>query len=115
LGGYKSFKLVNGEDVHVVYETKKIKTLEGIKNYKFPKYSAGPFGNDINGPWICKDNFFYLLAKENLGWKDIHCSKIDDPETNINYLKYYDKKKAIKKKIIKMVEKIFRVFKKINF
>lgn len=115
LGGYKSFKLVNGEDVHVVYETKKIKTLEGIKNYKFPKYSAGPFGNDINGPWICEDNFFYLLAKENLGWKDIHCSKIDDPEININYLKYYDKKKAIKKKIIKMVEKIFRVFKKINF
>ena len=112
LGGYKSFKLVNGEDIHVIYDKTKIKTLKGVENYKFLKYSAGPFGNDVNGPWINEDNFFYLLAKENLGWKDIHCSKIDNPEINKNYLKYYDRKRFIKKKIIKIVKKIFRIFKK---
>lgn len=115
LGDYKSFKLVNGEDVHIVYKKAKIQTLNGFKNYTFPKNSAGPFGNDINGPWISRDNFFYLLAKENLGWKDIHCSKIDCPEINKNYLKYYDRKKAIKKGIIKIFKKAFRIIKKINF
>ena len=115
LGNYKSFKLVNGEDVHIIYQNTQIETLNGLKNFKFVKNSAGPFGNDINGPWITSDNFFYLLAKEKLGWKDIHCSKIDHPEINKNYLKYYDRKKAIKKKIIKILKKIIRIFKKIDF
>jgi len=115
LGNYKSFKLVNGEDVHITYQKTQIETLDGLKNFIFPKNSAGPFGNDINGPWISRDNFFYLLAKEKLGWKDIHCSKIDHAEINKNYLKYYDKKKAIRKRIIKIFKKILRIFKKINF
>ena len=115
LGNYKSFKLVNGEDVHIAYQKKLIETLDGLKNFKFAINSAGPFGNDINGPWISKDNFFYLLAKEKLGWKDIHCSKIDHPEINKNYLKYYDRKKAIKKRMIKILKKIIRIFKKVNF
>lgn len=115
LGNYKSFKLVNGEDVHITYQNIQIETLNALKNFKFLKNSAGPFGNDINGPWISRDNFFYLLAKEKLGWKDIHCSRINLPEINKNYLKYYDRKKAIRKRLIKISKKILRIFKKINF
>lgn len=88
-GKYNSFKLVNGSDVHIIYKNQKIETLNGYQDYSFPIYSAGPFGNDINGPWISTENFFYFLANENLGWKDIHCSLSDKAEVTNNYKKYY--------------------------
>jgi len=88
-GKYNSFKLVNGSDVHIIYRNQKIETLNGYQNYSFPIYSAGPFGNDINGPWISPENFFYFLANENLGWKDIHCSLLDKAEETNNFKKYY--------------------------
>ena len=122
-GKYNSFKLVNGSDVHIIYKNHKIETLNGYQDYSFPIYSAGPFGNDINGPWISTENFFYLLANENLGWKDIHCSLSDKAEKTNNYKKYYivnnnninsyEKKKIILKnnffnKIKKKIHKIFK-------
>ena len=88
-GKYDSFKLVNGSDVHIIYKNQKIETLNGYQDYSFPIYSAGPFGNDINGPWISPENFFYFLANENLGWKDIHCSLLDKAEETNNFKKYY--------------------------
>ena len=83
LGEYKSFKLVNGDNVQFVYEKKKIETLTGKEEYSFPVNSAGPYGNDIIGPWISPENFFHLLAHKGLGWKDIHCSSIDIAEKNV--------------------------------
>lgn len=88
-GKYDSFKLVNGSNVHIIYKNQKIETLNGYQDYSFPIYSAGPFGNDINGPWISPENFFYFLANENLGWKDIHCSLLDKAEETNNFKKYY--------------------------
>jgi hypothetical protein len=88
-GKYNSFKLVNGSDVHIIYKNQKIKTLNGYQNYSFPIYSSGPFGNDINGPWITPENFFYFLGNEKLGWKDIHCSLIDKAEETNDFKKYY--------------------------
>ncbi len=86
LGNYKSFKLVNGDDVHLVYKNKIIETLNDKVDFSFPIYSAGPFGNDINGSWFTIENFLYLLSKESLGWKDIHCSSLDNPNRNESYL-----------------------------
>jgi hypothetical protein len=59
--GYKSFALVDGSSV--------------AERYSFKPHSAGPFGPDIDGPWYDADAFFYLLASEGLGWKDIHAAK----------------------------------------
>jgi FkbM family methyltransferase len=126
LGNYKSFKLVNGDDVHLVYKNKIIETLNDKVDFSFPIHSAGPFGNDINGSWFTIENFLYLLSKETLGWKDIHCSSLDNPNRNENYLNYNinnkqylkdsnsiksDKKinllKKLNKKIINFLKKFF--------
>ncbi len=59
--GYTSFALVDGPSV--------------TEKYGFRPHSAGPFGPDIHGPWYDPEAFFYLLASEGLGWKDIHAAK----------------------------------------
>ena len=122
LGEYKSFKLVNGDNVQFVYEKKKIETLNGKEEYSFPANSAGPFGNDIIGPWISPENFFHLLAHKGLGWKDIHCSSIDCAEKNESYLKYIDIDNKIEEKVIlglksssKKISKIKKIISNIFF
>ena len=59
--GYRSFNLVDGATV---------------EKYGFPAHSAGPYGADILSPWYDLQSFFYLLAWDRLGWKDIHASKV---------------------------------------
>lgn len=79
LGCYESFKLVDGQTVSRKYKNHKITTNTGSEIYSFPHHSAGPFGNDINGDWMTKNNFSKLLLLAGLGWKDIHVSSIDIP------------------------------------
>jgi hypothetical protein len=79
LGGYEAFKLVDGSNVSVKYQNHGIQVGHESKAYPFPYGSAGPFGNDIDGDWMTKDNFSRLLLFAGLGWKDIHASNIDVP------------------------------------
>ena len=75
-GHYNAFKLVDGPSVSETYSNMLIadeRAGEDVK-YSFPIDSAGPFGNDISGEWMSADNFFRLLAFEELGWKDIHAT-----------------------------------------
>lgn len=74
---YRSFKLVDGRSVKVKYNAHTIETVNGPSPYSFPSHSAGPFGNDITGPWMTADNIFKIIAKSGLGWKDIHASRVD--------------------------------------
>lgn len=78
-GGYGAFKLVDGRTVQTKYGRTQIKTLGGEALAAFPEHSAGPFGEDIAGPWMTRDNFFRLLSFAGLGWKDIHASRLDEP------------------------------------
>jgi FkbM family methyltransferase len=80
LGKYNSFKLVDGSLVSNKYKEYEISTNDGSIKYSFPHHSAGPFGNDISGPWMTANNFFRVLAFAGLGWKDIHASNIEDPD-----------------------------------
>jgi len=82
LGNYNSFKIVDGNSVSKKYKDHKIQTLNGIEEYSFPHHSAGPFGNDIHGPWMTAHNFFHILGIIGLGWKDIHASKVDASDPN---------------------------------
>jgi FkbM family methyltransferase len=79
-GGYRSFKLVDGKTVALTYSNHTITTRDGAQQYAFPYHSAGPFGTDIPGSWLTANNFFYLLAYERLGWKDIHATNCVEPD-----------------------------------
>ena len=97
---YKSFKLVDGSQVHKKYKN----CIVNNTRYYFPKHSAGPFGNDIDGHWLEKNNFCFLLSVIGFGAKDIHCSLEDKPS------KYYLPLEIIlytKRKIIRRFAVIF--------
>jgi hypothetical protein len=55
-------------------------TRDGEARRDFPEHSAGPFGEDIAGRWMTRNNFFRLLSTVGLGWKDIHASRVDAPD-----------------------------------
>lgn len=78
LGGYQSFKLVDGSSVPDLYGSSLVNTKDGIRTYSFPSHSAGPFGDDLNGDWMSPDRLFRILGFEGFGWKDIHAS-LNDP------------------------------------
>lgn len=89
-GGYKAFKLVDGPTVSTTYADR---LLAPNVRYSFPFHSAGPFGDDLDGYWSTVDHFFRLLAFEGLGHKDIHATKLRDPDCSaeprvVNYLDY---------------------------
>lgn len=91
VGAYTSFNLVNEPTVDSDYRDHAIKTRSAIERYSFPRHSAGPFGDDIRGPWMTPDNFFTTLALKGLGWKDIHATTIipADPDAGRQRLQAY--------------------------
>ncbi len=75
---YKGFKLVDGSKVHHEYYNKEVESVSGEKvQYSFPHHSAGPFGQDIFGPWYDRKSFSRKMLVERLGWKDMHASSKD--------------------------------------
>jgi FkbM family methyltransferase len=76
LGHYDSFKLVDGGSVSALYADRSIVNNADCSSvhYSFPKHSAGPFGDDLDGEWMTADDFLICLAIEGLGWKDIHAT-----------------------------------------
>jgi FkbM family methyltransferase len=82
LGSYSAFKLVDGYTVPRQYANHAIVTSAGSEMYSFPAHSAGPFGEDIKGPWLAPDSFLKLLALESTGWKDIHATRRGGPTSN---------------------------------
>ncbi len=74
IGGYRSFQLVEGSSVPILYNNHKIQTKSGIEHYSFPNHSAGPFGEDIKGDWMNPEDFHKYLGVSGFGWKDIHAT-----------------------------------------
>lgn len=77
VGCYKKFKRVTGGTVQDVYSALAVETISGEqKTIKFPHHAAGPFGEDVRGPWMTYEEF--MVNKNtawNFGWMDIHCAK----------------------------------------
>ena len=86
LGGYRAFKLVDGITVPQRYRDHPIATDHGPARHSFPEHSAGPFGEDIPGPWLAPEAFMRLLAAEGFGWKDIHATSVHpaDPSAGMD-------------------------------
>lgn len=77
VGGYRKFKLVDGNSVSQLYQNHFVETPKGQIPHSFPYHSAGPFGEDVLGEWLGPNEFFYHLASQRLGWKDIHAKRDD--------------------------------------
>ena len=83
LGKYKSFKIVDGASVAQEFINVRVRTASGDEEtISFPHHAAGPFGEDIAGGWMNSQNAFCRLGLEGTGWKDIHASRIDEPDEN---------------------------------
>jgi FkbM family methyltransferase len=79
-GHYKSFKLVEGRNVHLPINDIAIQGDDGrIERFSFPPHSAGPFGDDIKGEWLTAENCMRLLSYRGLGWKDLHATNTREP------------------------------------
>ena len=79
-GAYKAFKILEGETVGTIYVDHDVMTEAGLVHHHFSVHSAGPFGNDIFGPWESAATFAETLSRVGLGWRDIHVSRFDQAE-----------------------------------
>ncbi len=77
---YRAFKLVDGHTVSERFRDHVIQCSQGEAHYSFPHHSAGPFGNDIPGPWLDTENMFRFLAVQHIGWKDLHATRVEQPD-----------------------------------
>ena len=68
---YSFYKILDGQSIHDVYKDKNING----KNYTFPFHSAGPMFEDIESIELNSEELFYELARQGLGWKDIHAKR----------------------------------------
>jgi len=76
---YRGFKLVEGLEVAQKYNNVAVESGgNAATSYSFPHHSAGPFGDDIEGPWLSKKTINRLVAVRGLGWRDLHASRIDE-------------------------------------
>lgn len=75
-GGYNAFKVVDGNTVQDIYKNKCILSSGLDVSYSFPKHSAGPFGDDIDGNWMTPENLIKHLATLGFGWIDIHATNL---------------------------------------
>ena len=76
-GDYNRFKIVLGGSVAQDYSNKQITALDGTTHVmSWAHHSAGPFGEDVNGPWVSTHNFFNQIKDKNItfGWIDIHAT-----------------------------------------
>ncbi len=71
--GYRHFKIVAGETVARDYAAHGITQADGaLVTHAFPAHSAGPFGEDIPGPWLDKDTVLAAWLARGEGWFDLH-------------------------------------------
>jgi len=71
--GYPRFKMVAGATVATEFADHPIAALDGTRpRHRFPHHSAGPFGEDIPGPWRDKDAILAAWLARGEGWFDLH-------------------------------------------
>jgi FkbM family methyltransferase len=94
VGKYDAFKLVEGATVQSVYKNRTIicDTTNVPMDYSFPTHAAGPFGDDVDGPWMNSVLFLRLIALKGTGWKDVHATSVRAaiPDTKLILAEFMD-------------------------
>jgi FkbM family methyltransferase len=74
-GCYEWFKLVEGNRSRgSSYSTQNPGSNGRLERVAHPKEGAGPFGEEVPGPWVVGRNFFHALGLAGIGWRDIHAT-----------------------------------------
>jgi len=83
-GGYRAFKLLDSQSVSRVYRDRCFASPGGADPVKwsFPTHAAGPFGEDIDGPWMTADHVVELIGALGFGWRDLHATSVSEPDTD---------------------------------
>lgn len=74
IGRYNAFKIVDGDTVPMMYGNCRIATGGQEERHAFPVHSAGPYGDDIAGPWMTAEACLQVLVRDGLHWKDVHAT-----------------------------------------
>lgn len=77
-GEYNAFKCVDGASMSSLYKWRRLRMCDRNKRYSFPMNAAGPFADDVRGPWRSESQFRKLMDYEKFGWKDIHATRLDN-------------------------------------
>jgi FkbM family methyltransferase len=116
-GGYRAFKLVDGETVHRQYVDRMVTARAGGERhrYSFPRHSAGPYGEDIDGSWLTAENVFRALAFRGFGWVDVHATATKDPDPSVqprvfDYLDRLVKRNELHQLLFYVGRRAFRSF-----
>lgn len=123
-GGYKSFNLVNGNTVDIEFSDAVVACGSNKVKYKFPRHSAGPFGEDLRKPWLPPRMFSKLMMIEGYGWKDIHATKLIKPNFSHKIssrayiislvVTHFQKKLTRLKEKIRLYPQLFQIIKNIK-
>jgi FkbM family methyltransferase len=75
--GYVDFQLINGREIGRSIARLDVRHVDGtVAPYVFPRHSAGPFGDDLPGPWLNGEavvlQWIGRSAFYGRGWVDIH-------------------------------------------
>lgn len=76
--GYEQFKLVEGKTIPATFRDSDLRALDGsVFRQEFSANSSGPFGEDLPGEWLDKDQALRRLLEIGLGWVDLHGKRGD--------------------------------------
>lgn len=71
---FKGFKLIRGKHVSQDFASHTISSDYGLRRWSFPHHSAGPFGEDVPGPWLSMSSLVQHYGHFGPGWIDIHAT-----------------------------------------
>lgn len=71
---FTGFKLFLGQQAKNALSDVRISTVEGPRRWSFPPHSAGPFGEDMPGPWLDRSALVQHYGNFGPGWIDIHAT-----------------------------------------
>jgi FkbM family methyltransferase len=75
--GYARYRFINGKTVPTRFGNARVRRLDGSStNFTFTLHSSGPFGDDLEEPWLSFDQAMAVWSNRHAllgpGWYDVH-------------------------------------------
>jgi hypothetical protein len=72
---YRAFQFVQGKHVSIDFGNYPVATESGLEFWEFARHSAGPFGEDLPGPWLDRASALRQFGTIGPGWVDVHVAR----------------------------------------